>query len=330
MANAWMVRAEINGRLYDTFKEKGVVAIGWFEIGSLASLTTRDAIAERVRRQWPEMKPQAVAMAAGQMHRFRSEIANGDMVLTYDPRRRVYLVGTVSGGYHVDPSVDPEDPNVRPVKWQGEVSRDLLSLSSRNSLGAISTLFRLPPEVAEDVQRALSSHQPAEEVVTGEVTATEEDVFENIQSKATEFAKDRVSALEWDDMQELVAGLLRALGYKTRVSAAGPDRGKDIVASPDGFGFEAPRIVVEVKHRRGAIGSQDIRSFLGGRHPQDKGLYVSTGGFTKDAYYEAERANIPLALMTIDELVESLVENYDKLDMATKQLLPMKRVYWPA
>ncbi|MEC5293773.1 hypothetical protein, partial [Aurantimonas sp. C2-3-R2] len=30
------------------------------------------------------------------------------------------------------------------------------------------------------------------------------------------------------------------------------------------------------------------------------------------------------------QLVESLIENYDTLDMATKQLLPMKRVYWPA
>lgn len=54
-------------------------------------------------------------------------------------------------------------------------------------------------------------------------------------------------------MQDLVAGLLRAMGYKTRVSPSGPDRGKDIVASPDGFGFESPRIVVEVKHRQGAI-----------------------------------------------------------------------------
>ncbi|MCB8838092.1 restriction endonuclease [Aurantimonas sp. VKM B-3413] len=238
----------------------------------------------------------------------------------------------IAGPYRRDDRVDPDDPNIRPVNWRGEVLRDLLSLASRNSLGAISTLFLLPPEVAEDVERALASQQPAEEssAGTGEVGESAADVFADIQSKATEFAKDRVSALGWDEMQELVAGLLRALGYKTRVSAAGPDRGKDIVASPDGFGFEAPRIVVEVKHRKEAMGSQEIRSFLGGRHPQDKGLYVSTGGFTKDAYYEAERANIPLALMTIDELVESVIENYDKLDMATKQLLPMKRVYWPA
>jgi restriction system protein len=44
------------------------------------------------------------------------------------------------------------------------------------------------------------------------------------------------------------------------------------LASPGGLGFEDPRIVVEVKHRTAAMGSLDIRSFLGGRHENGKGL----------------------------------------------------------
>ncbi|BCH29598.1 restriction endonuclease [Mesorhizobium sp. L-8-10] len=330
MANAWMVRAERKGRLYDVFKERGVVAIGWHEIGSLDDLRSREVIAAKVKQQWPETSPQGVAMAAGQIHRFRTEMKKGDTVVTYDPGRRVYLVGRIVGDYERDPSVDEEDPNVRRVAWEDEVSRDLLSLTSRNSLGAISTLFLLSDDVVADLRRAMNSHQPAPTPGIADDAQAEDDVFKNIQSKAIEFTKDRVSALDWSDMQELVAGLLRAMGYKTRVSPAGPDRGKDIVASPDGFGFEAPRIVVEVKHRQGAMGAQAIRSFLGGRHPQDKGLYVSTGGFSKDAHYEAERASIPLSLMTIDELVEAVIENYDRLDVETQQLLPLKRIYWPA
>ena len=47
-------------------------------------------------------------------------------------------------------------------------------------------------------------------------------------------------------MQELVAGILRAMGLKTKISNKGPDRGKDIIASPDGLGLENPRIFVEV------------------------------------------------------------------------------------
>ncbi|MGV8950760.1 MAG: restriction endonuclease, partial [Cypionkella sp.] len=80
---------------------------------------------------------------------------------------------------------------------------------------------------------------------------------------------------------------------------------------------------------KGAMGSQEIRSFLGGRHKDDKGLYVSTGGFSKDARYEAERASIPLSLMDIDELVAALIENYEQLDNETRQLLPLRRLYWP-
>ena len=330
MKQAWVVRAERGGRLYDVFKDNSIIAIGWSEVGSLADLKSREKIAARVAAAFPDWKPQAVAMSAGQLHRFRSEMKIGDRIVTYDPSRRVYLIGEIAGDYRWDPALDPGEPNLRSVTWQGEVSRDLLSVRSRNSLGAISTLFQLASDVVEDLLRALQSHQPAKNDTVAAAEIAEEDVFKNIQEKAIEFTKDRVHALDWSDMQELVAGLLRAMGYKTRVSPAGPDRGKDIVASPDGFGFEAPRIVVEVKHREGVIGSQAIRSFLGGRHPQDKGLYVSTGGFSKDALYEAERASIPLSLMTIDDLVEALVQNYDRLDLETQQLLPLKRIYWPA
>jgi len=37
-----------------------------------------------------------------------------------------------------------------------------------------------------------------------------------------------------------------------------------------------PRIVIEVKHRKGAMGGQQTYSFLLGRHEDDKGLDVST------------------------------------------------------
>lgn len=327
-----MVRAERGGRLFDAFKEQSAVAIGWNGVGDLSTVKTRKGIADLVASAWPDTKPQAIAMIAGQLHRFVNEIAPGDTIVTYDPSRRVYLIGEVSGPYRYDAVIDPEDAQYRPARWQGEVSRDLLSVESRNSLGAISTLFKIPSEVAAELRKALASGaQPkAEPTNTLPTDPEKSDLFKSMENRALEFIKDQVNALAWDDMQELVAGLLRALGYKTRVSEVGPDRGKDIVASPDGFGFESPRIVVEVKHRGGAMGAPDLRSFLGGRHPQDKGLYVSTGGFTREARYEAERANIPLALMDLDDLVKSLLEQYERLDIETQQLVPLKRIFVPA
>lgn len=329
MARTWMVRAMQGGRIFDLFKEKSVIAIGWTKIGSLETLTSREQIAAAVSQEWPEWHPQKISMTAGQLYRFRNEMQKGDRVVTYDPGRRIYLIGVISGDYRLDPDFETGAANVRDVDWEGEVSRDLLSVSTKNSLGAISTLFLVSEDATADLERALSTRQPSVESASDDAATDESELFEDIESRAVEFIKDHVSRLDWDQMQDLTAGLLRAMEYKTRVSPSGPDRGKDIMASPDGFGFESPRIVVEVKHRSHAIGSQDIRSFLGGRHPDDKGLYVSTGGFSKDAYYEAERASIPVMLMNLDDLVETIVEYYESLDIETKQLLPLKRIYLP-
>jgi len=147
--------------------------------------------------------------------------------------------------------------------------------------------------------------------------------------KASAFIEDRIDHLEWDEMQELVAGILRAMGYKTRVSPPGADRGVDVFASPDGLGLQEPRVFVEVKHRKGTMGSNEIRAFLGGRKPGDKCLYVSTGGFSKDARYEADRASVAVRLLDLRDLRQLVVEHYDALDAETKALVPLKRLYWP-
>lgn len=218
----------------------------------------------------------------------------------------------------------------RKVAWDGDVERDLLSQDARNSLGAIATLFLVPDFAAAELEGLLVTGGTA----PAPAPATErdpKDALKELQLKAHEFIKDRINALSWDEMQDLVAGILRAMGYKTRVSAPGPDRGKDIVASPDGFGFESPRIVVEVKHRKGQqMGPNEIRSFLGGRHKDDKGLYVSTGGFTKEARYEAERSQIPLTLMDLDDLTRAVTDYYPELDSEARALIPLVKIYWPA
>ena len=127
-----------------------------------------------------------------------------------------------------------------------------------------------------------------------------------------------------------MAGVLRAMGYQTDVAARGPDRGVDIFASPDGLGLEEPRIFVEVKHRPGStMGGPEVRAFLGGRQAGDKCLYVSTGGFTKDAHYEADRANVPIKLVSLPRLRELLVQYYDQLEPEVQVMVPLRRIYWP-
>jgi len=326
----WMVRAGEGGKVVDDFRAKNVVAIGWTEIRDLKNVTDRKEILRMVEKAYPEKKEKHNLVAGSQISRFRNELRQDDRIITYDPASRVYIVGTILGGYEFAPSLIDQMPHAHKVNWEGQVERDRLSVATKNSLGAISTLFKVPSEAAEEIESSLEGKGKSESGNdTGEL-ADNEELLRDYQSKSHEFIKDQITKLDWDDLQDIVAGLLRAMGYKTQVSPPGADRGRDIIASPDGFGFEQPRIVVEVKHRPGTrIGSQDIRSFLGGRHKDDKGLYVSTGGFSTDARYEAERASIPVMLMDLDDLVSALVEHYEKMDVEAKSLIRLTKIYWP-
>jgi restriction system protein len=212
------------------------------------------------------------------------------------------------------------------------VPRDELTPTTRNGLGSIATLFLVSAEARDevtakarpltaDIQQTAHSPAPAPEAEAG--------VLGDQLAKAEEFVEDRLVRLQWDDVQELVAGILRAMGYRARVSPAGSDRGVDIFASPDGLGLEEPRIFVEVKHRKGKMDAPEIRRFLGGRKPGDRCLYVSTGGFTKEASYEAERASVPIQLLNLQRLRELLLDYYEQLDSDVRALVPLKRVYWP-
>lgn len=328
MRKMWMVRAGRGGRYFRDFAEQGFVALGWHPIGDPTGVRDRRDIVERFRHAYPDWTETQVAVAAGQMHRFVNEFEIGDGVITYDTQRRTYLTGTITGPAVYREGVDEELTCSRSVAWGDMVDRDALSQESRNTLGAIQTLFQLPDYSCIEIESRLAGEAPPPEPELPE--AADLDPFDAIQERALERLKDRIIQLEWSPLQELVAALLRALGYRTTVSPQGSDRGKDIFASPDGFGFEQPRIVVEVKHRKGqTMGAPEVRSFLGGRHKDDRCLYVSTGGFTREAYYEAERAAIPITLMTLDDLARAIVANYEKFDTVGQSLVPLTRIYWP-
>lgn len=332
MANVWMIRAGEAGRLIDKFAE-GYVAVGWQELGDTSAIQGKDALRQHYLTSYPDEKKGAIANSFAMFYKFHSVVAIDDMVVSYDTGKREYLVGTIVGGYQYQPDLVGDYPHIRKVEWRGRVSRDDISTTSKNSLGSVLTLFSVNEDVWNDIDSILSGTKKKK--VTEEQLAEEgsslEEIRKEIKEKAHEFIKDKILELTAEEMEELVAAILRGMGYRTRISPKGPDRGVDVMASPDGLGLEEPRIKAEVKHRRKtSMGSQEIRSFLGGLREGDKALYVSTGGFSKEAKYEADRSNIPLTLVDLDELATLVVTHYENFDLEGRALIPLVRVYWPA
>ena len=328
----WMVRAGEGGSYIDDFRRLGVVGIGWAEPGDVRPGTPDTEIASRFQKAYPDWSESTRRSSAGQVRRFVNELKEGQSVATYEPDRRRYLLGEIAG----PPAWRDERPQrTRRVEWLREVSRDSLTPSTKNSLGSTMTLFRLGPDVARemwDKSVSLGSPDPTQSSATStpdQLEIEEQVIVDDQEEKANSAIEDSIVKLNWEEMQELVAAVLRAMGYKTKVFGPG-DRGRDVFASPDGLGLQEPRIFVEVKHRVGTkIGAPEIRSFLGGRRPGDRCLYVSTGGFAKDAHYEADRSAIPLTLVTLSDLRELVVQHYERFDSVGQALVPLRRMYWP-
>ena len=325
--NAWMVRSD-GGAALELFGE-GLVGIHFGIEQSLEGCDLEEIRSLHGKAQPDDSKGKR-ANAVGMLDRLVNVIQEGDGVITYDPKTRKYWVGEVAGPYYYDAGAHYL-PHRRKVRWQSkEISRDDLTVGARNSLGSTLTLFSVAFDIWDEFQRLLRGERKKDELEEEEVKLELEQEKRNVIEESLERVKDRLVALDSDEMEELLAALLRAMGFRTRVSAKGPDRGVDVLASPDGLGLQEPRIKCEVKHRKNTqIGAPEIRSFIGALRGGDRGIYLSTGGFTREARYESERAVVPVSLLDLDDLARLIETHYEQFDTAGRGLLPLTRIYWP-
>jgi restriction system protein len=150
---------------------------------------------------------------------------------------------------------------------------------------------------------------------------------EDVAGQARGQILDALDDIDHHDFQVFVAGLLNALGYKTQVGKKGKDGGVDILAFPDAFGLASPRIKAQVKNQKGSAGIVDVGYLNGVLGEGEKGLFVCTGGFTADAESVSFVKTGRVALVTGAELLDLLLEHYEKLPEFAKRLLPLTPVY---
>jgi len=317
----WVVRADTP--IVDRVEIASLVAIGWSQMGDLTGIGEREKFKEKYKSIYSE-SDMRVAIGAGQLYRFAREIDKADLVLTPLSASREVLIGEVTGDYMHNPSLISKDyPHIRTVKWLKKLSRDSLSIPLRNSLGGLMTVFKVSEHLSE-VELLLGGKVtglPPEEPLT--------PYHEEVEARADEMISDLLNQIGPYEFQHLVAALLRAMGFRTRVSQPGPDGGVDIKAFPDALGFQTPRVRVQVKHRKGSAGAPEVQQLAGATKGENyNGLFVSTGGFTSQAETEADK-HAHITLMDRASFVKLLLEHYEKLEPEYQALIPLRKVYIP-
>jgi restriction system protein len=323
----WVVRVPKGQEVIQKVKTEGVVAFGSAITKSVADLLNKDEMKELYRAVQPEATEPRVNTQVGQLYRIAHVIQGGDWILTPDRDNRTLLFGKAVGEYSYLPNVlGSAFSHARKVNWSGEFSRDAMSISLKKSMGGISTILNMDKHGAELLQLMKQPEAKTRRIVTEDEEAEAASFYDETKARADELISDLISEIDPYDFQDLVAGLLRAMGYRTRVSERGPDQGVDIIAHPDPLGFETPRIKVQVKHRQSAAGGPEVRNLIGTLGEGEKGLFVSTGGFTKEAQSEAKRTT-RLTLVDGDDFVKLLTEHYQELDSDYRAIVPLRRIW---
>lgn len=152
--------------------------------------------------------------------------------------------------------------------------------------------------------------------------------FDEAEEQAWSEISIYLRAMNPFEFQDLVADLLKAMSFHVSwVSPPGKDGGVDILAWPDALGSWPPRIKVQVKRQQQAVSVDGLRSFMALLGEDDVGLFVCTGGFTRDAEFEARtQEKRRVTLINLDKLFDLWVEHYEKLTDHARRRLPLRPI----
>ena len=218
-----------------------------------------------------------------------------------------------------------EYPNQRKVKWIAHLPRTLFSQGALYEVGSALTFFLIKNYSDEYLgilnrgsKKAVISDASEDE----SVGATAEEIIENTKDFILKELSRRLKGYE---LEEFIADLLNAMGYRTTVSPHGGDSGIDIVAYKDEL---PPRIAVQVKSQDGDIKETTIQSLKGAMMPGDYGLFVTLSNYTKNAQ-KFLNANPIIRGINGSELVDLILKYYERLRDEHQRIIPLKKVYIP-
>ena len=306
------------------FLKGNVIAIGWHLMGDLRLIeASRDGFKDKYMQTYPDAKKGSIATGAGMLFRFCYEVQIGDYVIFPSKSNREVNIGIVEGDYVYDPS-QVEYVQTRKVKWLKHLPRMSFSQGALYEIGSAMSFFAVK-NYADEFLAALSKNfkkSIATDIDDESVGATAEDIIENTKDF---ILKELSRQLKGYELEQFVADLLQAMGYRTKVSPQGGDSGIDITAYKDEL---PPRILVQVKSQDSDIKETTIQSLKGAMREGDYGLFITLSNYTKNAKKYLDNTPI-IRGINGTELVELILKYYEDLSEKYRKMIPLKRVYIP-
>ncbi len=304
------------------FLHGNVIAIGWKAMGDLSTIPPdRESFRQKYTAVYPDSKKGNIATSSGMLYRFVHEIQIGDYVVFPSKSDRMVNIGVIEGEYRYAPDA-VEYTQQRNIRWIKHLPRMTFSQGALYEIGSALSLFSVKnyaDEFLSALDKGFKKDLQGEDESVG---ATAEEIIESTK----DFILKEISRqLKGYDLEEFVANLLQAMGYRTMVSPHGGDSGIDITAYKDEL---PPRILVQVKSQDGDIKETTIQSLKGAMREGDYGLFITLSNYTKNAKKYLENTPI-IRGINGTELVELVLKYYGQLSEKYQKMIPLKMVYIP-
>ena len=339
----WGVRSGKYGEREALALEKEWAIIGWEDMPDLSAFADREALRQQLLATYHEEKAKTLSNWESQLWPFAHVMAEGDPVVMPLKQRSAFALGRIKGPY-IFRDQGSEQLHTRPVEWIREVPRSALAQDLQHSFGAFLTVFQVYRNNAEQrvkvvmagkADPAFSSTVPTsaqaklpEAPVPG-VAASDEANTTDIEQTAEDAIRFRIATVfKGHKLAALVGALLETEGYKAVISPPGADGGVDILAGKGPLGFDAPRLVVQVKSQDSAVDVSVLRELQGvmRQYNADRGLLVAWGGVTKALSREAQRLFFEIRIWDSGDVIRTLQQNYDNVSETLRADLPLKRI----
>lgn len=167
-----------------------------------------------------------------------------------------------------------------------------------------------------------------------EKSSTPDEIFEMAYQElraglATELLS-LVSSNSPEFFERFVVKLLVKMGYGGSIKDAGEaigrigDEGIDGIIKEDKLGLDV--IYIQAKRWQGSVGRPEIQKFVGALHGQraKKGVFISTGSFTKDAQQYVATIDPKVVLIDGRRLVELMIDH--NLGVSISETYEIKKI----
>lgn len=255
----WLYAPGESAGMWDDFYQRGVMGLGWDELGNLADYATKDDIRKRlIELHGGETSQKNSAHANWQ---FAHDIKLGDIVFAKRGMSEIIGRGVVEGDYEYDPEATDGYPHLRRVKWTNKGSWTRDKKFAQKTLTDVTDYTDLVAEVSSFFVDTVD--EEPEETPSVEYPAYDKEQF------LEEVYMDEAG-------YDTLTGVLAA--KKNIILQGAPGVGKTFIAKRLAYsimGVKNPERVQMVQFHQ----SYSYEDFIEGYRPSKEGFELARGAF---------------------------------------------------